>query len=160
MINSLIVSFSVCLTACVVEVGEETSVLTYTDASSLRHQVLNSIPHLNPFTLQLSVMCFRFVLVFFAPHWMRCEFSHHPPDTWRSYRSPGLTDGYIMAKLGGRVEKQCESCISEGNSLCLHGNVRCPVSALFLRAVKKLPPVLQSYSRLLSHCNNTERNVA
>lgn len=108
MINSLIVSFSVCLTACVVEVGEETSVLTYTDASSFRHQVLNSIPHLNPFTLQLSVMCFRFVLGFFAPHWMRCEFSHHPPDTWRSYRSPGLTDGYIMAKLGGRVEKQCE----------------------------------------------------
>lgn len=56
-------------------------------------------------------------------------------------RSPGLTVGFKMAKRGGRVEKQAESWISEGNSLCVHGNVRCLVSALFLRAVKTLPPV-------------------
>lgn len=46
-----------------------------------------------------------------------------------------------MVKAGGRAEKQVERWISEGNSLCLHGNARCPVHALFLRAVKKLPPV-------------------
>ncbi len=74
------------------------------------------------------------LLFFAAPQW-RCELY------LEELCSPGLMDGFIVVKRGGWVEKQGESWISEGNSLCLHGNERCPVSALFLRAVKTLPPV-------------------
>ncbi len=43
--------------------------------------------------------------------------------------SPGLTDGFLVVKHGGWVEKQGKSWIPEGNSLCLHGN-ECEVSRI------------------------------